>query len=324
MSKIYDRWPEIAKESYESSLDSFDLKEIDHIVFSGMGGSGAIGDILASILSKTKIHISVTKGYLLPKTADPNTLVVTTSISGNTAETLEVLDSANKLGSRIIAFSSGGKMEKYCIEKKIEHRKIPLQHSPRASFPRFLYSMLRVLGPKLQIKNDEVNDSITRIENLREQISSLNLTSENPSLSLAEYMSGIPLIYYPRGLQASAIRFKNSIQENSKSHAIIEDMIEACHNGIMAWEKKANVKPILIQGEDDYIKTKERWRIIKEFFETNNIEYKEVFSIKGSIISKLISLVYLLDYSTIYMAVLSKIDPTPISSIDFIKNRLSD
>ena len=61
MYKVYDRWPEIARESFESNQDSIDFNGVDHIVFAGMGGSGAIGDMFASILSKTKIHVNVVK-----------------------------------------------------------------------------------------------------------------------------------------------------------------------------------------------------------------------------------------------------------------------
>ena len=86
--QIYDRWAIIAKESYHSDLTPVDFENIDHIVFAGMGGSGAIGDLFASILSKSNIHVNVVKGYLLPKTVDENTLVVTISISGNSIETL--------------------------------------------------------------------------------------------------------------------------------------------------------------------------------------------------------------------------------------------
>ena len=103
---------------------------------------------------------------------------------------------------------------------------------------------------------------------------------------------------------------------------MIEDVIEACHNGIVAWEKHSDVKPIMLEGEDDYIKTKERWVILREYFDQHKIEYWEEFSVKGSILSKLINLIYRLDYASIYRAILSKVDPTPISSIDFIKNKL--
>ena len=106
-------------------------------------------------------------------------------------------------------------------------------------------------------------------------------------------------------------------------HAFSEDIIEACHNGIVAWERPSKLKPILIQGDDDYIKTKERWKIVKEFLELRNIDYKEIHSVNGSILSKLINLIYLLDFSTIYRAVLSEIDPTPIDPIDFVKRKLN-
>lgn len=322
MYKIYDRWPEIAKESYNSELDTIDLKNIDHIIFAGMGGSGTVGDIFSSILSKTKIHVCVVKGYLLPKTVDSNTLVVTTSISGNTTETLTILDSAKKMDAKIIAFSSGGKMKEYCMKNKIEYRSISQLHSPRASFTAFLYSMLHVLESIIHIKKQDISESISQLEDLKTQISSSNIITKNPSLQLAEWISEMPIIYYPWGLQAAAIRFKNSLQENAKLHAMAEDVLEASHNGIVAWEKSSNVKPILIEGEDDYIRTKERWKILKEYFRENKIDFREIYTVKGSILSKLINLIYLLDYCTIYKAVLSKTNPSTIKSIDFVKKRL--
>ncbi len=322
MYTFYDRWPEIAFEAYNQNHEQVDFGNVDHIIFGGMGGSGAIGDIFSSILSKTKIHVSIIKGYLLPKTIDSNSLVVTTSISGNTKETLTILDSAKKLDCKIIAFSSGGKMLEYCRKQGIEYRKIPEMHSPRVSFSGFLYSMLKILEPNLPIQSRDINESISHLESIKEKISSTNLNEDNPSLDIARWLQGIPLIYYPWGLQSAAIRFKNSLQENAKMHAIAEDIIEACHNGIVSWERPSEIQPILLQGVDDYIKTKERWKILKEYFKMNNIEYREVFSVNGGILSKLISMIYLLDYSSIYAAVLSKIDPSPVRSIDFVKERL--
>jgi len=276
----------------------------------------------SAIFSKTDIHVNVVKGYLLPKTVNSNTLVISTSVSGDTDETLTVLESAKKSGCKIVAFSSGGKMEHFCNQNNIEYRKVPFHHSPRASFPSFLYSMLKSLTPILPIKKEEINESINQLENLAKEISSSNLNEKNQALSFATWLNGIPLIYYPKGLEAAAIRFKNSLQENAKTHAMAEDVIEACHNGIVSWERSSNVKPILIEGHDDFVKTKERWQIIKNYFETNKIEYREVFSLSGNILTKLINLIYLLDYSTIYHAILSGIDPSPIQSIDFVKNKL--
>ena len=148
------------------------------------------------------------------------------------------------------------------------------------------------------------------------------MNKTNEALQIAEWIKEIPMVYYPWGLQSAAIRFKNSMQENAKMHVITEDVIEACHNGIVAWDKPKNVQPILIQGKDDYVKTKERWEIVKELFREKGIQYKEIFSQEGSILNKLVCLIYLLDYASIYNAIISKTDPTPIKSIDFIKKRL--
>jgi glucose/mannose-6-phosphate isomerase len=195
-------------------------------------------------------------------------------------------------------------------------------HSPRASFPKFLFSILNILKEIIPIKEIDIKEAISSLEITRNSIFSNNLTEENISLKLAEWIKEIPLIYYPWGLQSAAIRFKNSLQENSKTHVITEDVIESCHNDIVAWEKNSNVQPILIRGHDDYIKTIERWDILKEFFRDRKIEFFEIKSVDGNILSKIVNLVYLLDYASIYHAVLKKIDPSPVNAIDFVKARL--
>ena len=322
MYKIYDEWPKIARESFELEQKSIDFQNIDHIVFAGMGGSGAIGDLFSSILSKSDIHVSLIKGYLLPKTVDKNTLVVVTSVSGNTDETLTVLNSAKKIDCNVIAFSSGGKMEQFCKSNQIIFRKIPKFHSPRTSLINFTYTILKILNSILPIEEKDIIESLDELDRIKKQIDSHNLSDSNPAIDLAKWISNIPIIYYPHGLQPVAIRFKASLQENSKTHVIIEDIIESCHNGIVAWERSSTVQPILLQGQEDYIKTKERFEIIKKFFIKNNIEFKEINSVSGNILTKTISLMYLLDYTTIYYSVLLKIDPSPVNSINFIKKEI--
>ncbi len=322
MYQTYDKWPEIAKNSSDNDFEKFDVKGIDHIVFSGMGGSGSIGDVISAILSREDIHVSNVKGYHLPKTVDSNSLVVATSISGNTKETLAVLEKAQKTDAKIAVFSSGGMMQKFSKINNLFFQEIPMIHSPRASFPKFLFSILNILKEIIPIKKIDVEEAITSLEITRHNIFSNNLTEENISLKLAEWIKEFPLIYYPWGLQSAAIRFKNSLQENSKIHAITEDVIEACHNDIVAWEENSKVQPILIRGHDDHIKTIERWNILKEFFNERGIEYFETKSVEGNILSKIVNLIYLLDYSSIYRAILNQIDPSPVNAIDFVKERL--
>ena len=322
MYKTYDSWPDIARESYENKFEKFDAKDIDHIVFSGMGGSGSIGDVISAILSKKDIHVSIVKGYTLRRTVDSKTVIIATSVSGNTKEVLEVLKIAKKTSAKIIGFSSGGDMENYCKKEDIIFHKIPMIHSPRASFTRFLYSILNILGPILPLDKEEVLESILTLQNTKKEIFSKNLTANNTALNLAEFTKDVVAVYYPAGFQSVAIRYKNCLQENTKIHAMTEDVIETCHNGIVSWEKESLVRPVLIQGKNDHEKTIERWRIIEEFFKGKKINYKKINSIEGNILSKIVNLIYLLDYSTIYSAVLTNTDPTSVESIKYAKSKL--
>ena len=324
MYKIYDNWPDIAKEAFMMNSEQIEYKNINNIIFAGVGGSGTIGDIFSSILSKTDIHTSVVKGYLLPKTTNNNSLIIISSVSGNTDEAFNILKSANHSNFKTICFSSGGKIEDYCLKNKIYHKHIEKIHSPRASLTKFLYTIIKTIQPIIPIRDEEVFESISELSNIKKIINSNFLTKKNPSLELAEWISNMPIIYYPWGLQAAAIRFKSCLQENAKLHTFAEDVIEASHNGIVSWEKDSLKKPILIRGRDDYEKTINRWEIFKEYFKQNNIEYMEIYGKGNSILSKLITLIYLLDYSSIYRAILSGIDPTPVKSIDFIKKQLAN
>ncbi len=323
MHKVYDMWPKIAKESYFSNLPQIEYQKCSHIVFAGMGGSGAIGDIFSAILSKTSTHVTVVKGYHLPKTVTVDSVVVVSSISGNTIETISMLENAIQLKSKIIVFSDGGKIKEICKENNIPHRNIRKYHSPRTSFTSFLYAMLHVLKPIIPIEENDIIQSINKMEAISVKINSKEITKENPAIQIAEWINDVPVIYYPWGLEPVAIRFKNSLQENSKIQAVIEDVIESCHNGIVTWDKKNNFQPILIRGQEDYDKTKERWEILKEFFSEKNINYKEIVSEEGNILTKIICLIYLLDYASIYLAVKLETDPTPVNAIEYIKRKLN-
>ena len=320
--EIYDKWPEIARESFVKQIKKFDVQDIDHIVFAGMGGSGSIGDVIGAILSKEDVHVSSVKGYVLPKTVDSKTLIVTTSVSGNTRETMTVLEKAKNSPAKIAAFSSGGMIKEYCQRNNIFHQEMSMIHSPRASFTNFLYGIINTLEAILPIKRSDVLESISILDITKKNISSENLTESNDSLKLAQFVKEIPCLYYPAGLQSAAIRFKNSLQENAKMHVIAEDVIESCHNGIVAWKKNSDVYPILIKGQDDYIKTKERWSILEEFFDKKGIKYFSINSVNGNILSKIMNLVYIFDYATVYFSILNSIDPSPVDAIDYIKSRL--
>ena len=197
-----------------------------------------------------------------------------------------------------------------------------MEHSPRASFPRFFFSILNILKDIIPITQEEIQESILLLEKTRSVINSNNLTSENVSLEIAEWIKQTPVIYYPRGLNSVATRFKNSLQENAKIHVINEELLESCHNGIVPWKENENIKQIYIKGKDDHKKTKERRNEIKEFFDVENIKFFEINSVEGNILSKIINLIYVTDFASIYLSVLKNVNPSPVKAIDFVKERL--
>ena len=207
MHETYDKWPEIAQENYNKDLTKTQFKNIDHIIFAGVGGSGTIGDVISSILSKNDIHVNVVKGYLLPKTVDRNTLIITTSVSGNSKEALTILQNVKKSKGKFLAFSSGGKIKNYSIKNKIPYYEIPEIHSPRASFSCYLYSILNVLEDVIKIKKQDVKQSISLLMETKKKIFSGNLTNSNPALSLAQWITYFPIIYYPWGLHSAFNEF---------------------------------------------------------------------------------------------------------------------
>ena len=179
MYSVYDKWPKTAQECYNKNIPKVDIRDINHVVFAGMGGSGAIGDIFSSILSKSQIHVSIVKGYHLPKTVDSRTLVICTSISGETNETLSILENHKKSKGKFIAFSSGGRMEDYSKKNCIEFYKIKKEHSPRASYLDFLYSTLNALEEILPINESEIQESIRFLFETKNKIDTDNLNEGN-------------------------------------------------------------------------------------------------------------------------------------------------
>lgn len=321
MHRAYDDWPRLAREAHERRPEPAMDYRFDHVVFAGMGGSGALGEIFHSLLSRSPVHVDIVKGYRLPYTTGPGSLVVATSVSGRTAETISVLRSAQKTGCRMVGFSSGGPLQDMCGSCGIPHYRVEQVHSPRASLVSYLYSMMGALGRLLPVSASDVGESLDHLDSLAARVSSSN-REQNPALDLASWLSGTPVILYPWGLRAAAVRFKNSLQENAKTHAMTEDIIESCHNGIVGWESESDAQPVMIRGADDGPTTRERWKVMSEYFAGRSIEFREVASPAGSLLTKLVGLIYLLDYASVYLALLRGADPAPVESIDYVKSRI--
>jgi len=326
--KDYEAWPEQAESTLKSKLD---LKEVDvsKIIYCGMGGSGCAGDILQD-LSYTRTNIPpfyVVKGYHLPSYADKSTLVLAVSYSGQTEETLSTLKEALDRRCPIVGFSSGGELARICAEKGIPHVKLGAALTPRSALPHILYSTLIALerlGYQV-VSPDEIVNSITIMRKMRESIGVESSLKDNEAKQIAQHLlNTTPIIYGPQEFKGVLIRFKNSLNENAKVHALVEILPEACHNDIEAWHQNLpNHRAILVLGKYDR-RLKKRFDTLAELIERAGSEYRSIYIREPSPFESMIKLLYLLEYTTLYLAVLRGVPPAPTPNIALLKKRLSE
>lgn len=333
----YDHWPSYCKDAFGRSIDVDErlFSNVSSIVFSGMGGSGTAGDIIADWMRlKCNVPIHIAKNYHIPAFVNEKTLFIAMSVSGGTEETLTALVEAVSVGARVIAISQGGEMEEICRKKKLLHVKIEQRVLPRVTLPEALYSMLNLLtrSPFLGDLKDQIQDSIQTMEQIGRKINQECRYEENPAKQLASWMLGhIPAAYCSPLQRGVGIRFKNSVNENAKVNAVTSEILEACHNELVSWNYKdkenSMLKPLLIRNRSDPDEISTRFEIFKEMLQRNGHDVYETPFYGSTALSNIVSSLYLLDYATIYLAILRKVDPTPIDAVfefkDHMKKRMN-
>ncbi len=334
----YDRWPEYCKIAFGRSIniDEKFFDNVNSIVFSGMGGSGTTGDILADWMRpRCHLPIYVTKGYHMPAFVNQNTLFIAMSVSGGTEETLNTLVEAASANAKVVGISQGGEMEYICKKKMVPHVKIEQRILPRITLPEILYSVLKLLtySPFLNDMQSQIDDSVQTMVDVGKKIQRECRFEENPSKQLAKWMFGaIPAVYCAPLQRGVGIRFKNSVNENAKINGVAGEILDSCHNELVSWGYKnknpenSMLKPILVRSRFDQEEVKTRFDVFKEMLERNGHQVGEIPLYGSTPLANIISSLYLLDYSTIYLGVLKKIDPTPITAVfefkDEMKRRL--
>ena len=324
----YEAWPEQAESALKLSVD---LKEVDvdKIVYCGMGGSGCAGDILQDLSFNTPRFppLYVVKGYRLPSFADKSTLVLAVSYSGDTEETTSVLKEALGRGCKAVGFSSGGELEKICRANSVPHVELGRALTPRSALPYILYSTistLKRLGYEL-VSTSELSNTITLMRKLRESIGVASKARDNESKQIAHHLyNTYPIIYGPQEFRGVLIRFKNSLNENAKVHALVEILPEACHNDIEAWQSRASNLGVLFTLNACDGRLRKRFDTLMELVERSGVKYKSVYVKEATLFESMVKLLYLLEYSTLYLAVLRGISPAPTPNIALLKKRLSE
>jgi len=323
----------IAEKQWQQLEHVFDIPKlsypIENIVFTGMGGSA-----LAALLSKTwpgyKVPFEIVRGYNLPSYVGSKTLVVASSYSGNTEETLSALHEALEAKAHIVCISSGGKLAEIAKENDLLWVELP-----KASQPRFatLYSFkafVTVLERAGLVNADSAEKEIHQTaEFLRTHLTSFNPTipaAKNPAKKLALDLIGLSPVVYGGPLMApAAYKWKISFNENAKNVAWWNEFPEFNHNEFLGWASHPVEKPYAVI---DLRSSFEHERIQKRFDLTARLlsgRRPAPFTIQAqgdTLLEQLLYIMALGDFVSLYMALLNGINPTPVELIEKFKVEL--
>ncbi|MHC1738619.1 MAG: bifunctional phosphoglucose/phosphomannose isomerase [Ignavibacteriaceae bacterium] len=309
-------------------LKETDVSKIENIVISGLGGSAISGDLMSNYLREDiKYPLFVNRGYSLPHFASEKTLVIISSYSGNTEETVEVLQDALKRRCRIVCLTTGGKIGTIAKENNLPIVNLKPGFQPRYALGLSFFCLLKVLS-LLGLIPDQ-NENVTRI------IADWKLKGEeyskenNYPFRLAENLVGfIPVIYSVSGYNDSVgNRFKCQLNENSKVHAFHNVYSELNHNEIVGWETQNNnllaAKLVTIRDEVYHPQIKKRIEFTSRIIEAKRVETITVSGEHTTFQLRLLELIYLLDWVSYYLAVIRGKDPSEIDNILKLKEVLS-
>jgi glucose/mannose-6-phosphate isomerase len=327
--------PQQCLKAWEQAL-SFKLprpySNIDRVVILGMGGSAIGGDLLNSLASlECKTPISVFRDYNLPHFVDANTLVIASSYSGMTEETLSAFDQALATPARKLVITTGGKLKAVAEQNKIPVLTIDYKAPPRAALAHSFVPLLGICQ-NLGIVSDKSKDVAEMAQILRDLQTTIDENSplqSNPAKQLAAKLHSHLAVIYGAGFVATAAqRWKTQINENSKAWAFYEIFPELNHNAVVGYEFPADLAQklfvVFLRSPRLHPRTLLRYKLTAEMLSNAKVSY-EIVEAKGeSALSQMMSLVYFGDWVSYYLALLNETDPYPVKIIDFLKKRLAE
>jgi glucose/mannose-6-phosphate isomerase len=301
-----------------------------NIVVAGMGGSAISGELLKDwTRDKGPVPIEVSREYSLPAYANKNTLVFVTSYSGETEESLSAFLDAIKRKCMTVCISSGGILQEFAEKLNIPHLRVPVGMAPRATLP-YLFMPLPILLEKIGLVSD-VTPEISETTNALRRVSAANSPEkplkDNVAKSLASNICGtIPVVYGFGFYRAVAQRLKTQFNENSKVPAKWESFPELNHNEIVGWEGVRQLAQcfsvILIRADDEPEVMRQRIETTKELIRKKSVKVFEIHSLGKSTLAKMLSTIVIGDFTSVYLAILRKVDPTPVKTIALLKERM--
>ena len=323
-----------ARELAESAeYNLINTSEVRQIVVAGMGGSAIGADLLKCYtLYDMRRPFFVNRDYLLPGFVDKNTLVVLSSYSGNTEETIQALEAAKYLKAQMFAITSGGQLANFAQDLNFGILEIPSGLPPRSALG-FSFVPLVVLCELWGFipKQDEALDATqVALHKGAMKLEKNVAEKDNAAKKLARKLHGkLPLIYSSPRFEAAATRFRGQINENAKMLAYSAVIPEMNHNELVGWkylyEFGKFIQPIFLMDKGDHPKNLYRMKFVADVMKEFGLEpiFLESPQPDAPFMARMFELIQLGDFTSYYLAILNNEDPKPVHIIDKLKAALS-
>jgi len=291
----------------------------ENIIICGMGGSALVGNILVSL---RPLDVFCHKSYGLPPQAGNESLIICISYSGNTEETLSAFSEAYNRKLPLISITTGGKLaelsKKYALPLvKIPGPKIP----PRLALGEMFAALIQLLVNQT-ILGPEISEEILKVG---EKLKSKRLENQGKKIAKKIFQK-IPIVYTSKQFQEIGLVWKNSLNETAKILAIANYFPELNHNEIVGLAKlpinEDKFSIIILRDRQEHPRILKRMKITKEIINKEGREV-EFIDIKGkNVLEKIFSTILLGFWTSYWLALEYKIDPTPVEIIEEFKRKM--
>ncbi|MGZ8629445.1 MAG: bifunctional phosphoglucose/phosphomannose isomerase [Actinomycetota bacterium] len=326
--------PRHAREGYAIGVSAEGLvsaEGVTAVTFCGMGGSAVAGDVLRSLFrGRLIVPVEVNRGPELPAYVDPHTLIVISSYSGDTAETLACFEEAVARGCRVLPITSGGILAARADELGLGWVRIPGGYMPRAALGYLALSLLGAMEsvgllPRLA---EDVDEATEEVERLVGKLGPELPTDRNEAKTLAERIGHRqPVVWGADGFgSVAAARWKTQLNENGKVPAWSAALPELDHNEVVGWygDRGDSSFVVALRHEGEHPDVAVRFPISLEIARDAGVITEEVWATGRSALARFLSLVIMGDYTSCYVGMRRDVDPSPIASIDRLKSFLDE
>lgn len=312
----------------ELGVEPLDLTGVDHVVLTGMGGSGISTDIVAELgAAASGVPLIVHKGYGLPAFVGPRSLLVAVSCSGDTEETRLAAETALERGARLFAVARGGRLGELCHDRGLPWVRIATTCPPRHSLGMLVVPVLTALGLA-----GDLPEALKVLEAVAERCNREVPVADNPAkqLGLRFAQGGSPVIYGGQGLGAVvAYRLKCQLNENAKLPASFAYLPEAGHNEVVGWQEPVPGATgprgglVLVRDPDGEHPRVARILDVAAELLAERFDWQQSLVAEGQApLARLASLLLLADFASVYAALALGRDPSPIGPIERLKAAL--